>query len=374
MVLIPFEIDRTQTKEIAMTVTTPRVRDFTAGQRLQLEVAAGDAFELLLALYALGDEEDDLDFEIGADWFTGVRERAGEELLDRIAAYGDWSVWITLVGVAYAMGAPFTAERLIEHLDAMEPVALRSALLEVGACQVETGLTDEDRAALAAGDPAAIEAGGAWSEKCPGLAALMRLPVEETRVELVGILRDFAAADPLPEGAAATLERDADHKRSLARRMDPERLIEKATNGITVSAQPGLDGVVLVPSVIVRPWAIIAERGTTRIICYSVDEEILGSDPDAPPIWLVQFYKALGDERRLTILKRLAEGPASFGELVELLDLAKSTVHHHVRQLRTAGVVRVTVGDDKEYSLRTGTVPEAAHLLEGFLGITHDNP
>ena len=99
----------------------------------------------------------------------------------------------------------------------------------------------------------------------------------------------------------------------------------------------------------------------------------IGADPDAPPSWLVQFYKALGDERRLTILKRLAEGPASFGDLVELLDLAKSTVHHHIRQLRQAGVVRVTVGAEKEYSLRLGTVPEAARLLEGFLGTAHDD-
>ena len=290
-----------------MTVTNPRVRDFTAGQRLHVEVAAGEAFELLLALYALGDEEEDADFEIGAEWFAGVRERAGDELLERIATYGDWSVWIALLGEVYGMGAPFTADRLIAHLEGMEPVALRTALLEVGSCYAEMTLSDEHRAELAAGDTTVIGEAGDWCAKCPGLVELMQLPVEETRATLAGLLRDFAAAGPLPAGVAGTLRRDAEHKESLARRMDPERLIEKATNGITVAAQPGLDGVVLVPSVVLRPWAIIAERGTTRIICYSVDEEILGSDPDAPPTWLVQFYKALGDERRLTILKRLGD-------------------------------------------------------------------
>lgn len=353
-----------------MATTKPRVRDFTTGERsLEVEVASGDAFEALLSLYVLGEEADDENLEVGSEWFRGIADRTSKSLMEQIELVGDWSVWISLVGEVYAMGAPHTMDRFLEHLEQVDPIELRQGMLEVGSCHAEDPVDPAELAAFAAGEAGSADRAAEWCEKCPGLLKLLDMTPAETRGTLVKLLRSFwVEAAPVPEGTVSVLERDADHKRSLARRMDPERLVEKATNGITVALRPDLDGVVLVPSVILRPWVLIAETGHKRIFCYSVAEENLGGDPDAPPVWLVQFYKALGDERRLTILRRLAEGPAGFGELVELLDLAKSTVHHHIRQLRSAGLVRVTVGDEHEYSLRTGSVPEAARLLEGFLG------
>jgi len=176
------------------------------------------------------------------------------------------------------------------------------------------------------------------------------------------------AAHDDPDRVAAILARDAEHKRTLARTMPPEGLVELATNGITFAAQPDVSTVVLVPSVITRPWVTISEHGPVRIFSYPVSDEHLSADPDAPPAWLVDFYKALGDERRLRLLSVLAEGPAGFADLTARLDLAKSTVHHHLRVLRRAGLVRVTVGDEKEYSLRTDAAPEAARMLEAYLG------
>ena len=352
-----------------MATTKPRVRDFTTAERpLRVEIVSGGAFEVLLSLFVLREEAEDADFEIDSQWFQDAKDGASKKLMDQIEEVGDWSVWLSLVGEVYAMGAPHTMERFLEHLEQMDPIELRRGMLEIGSCHTGEPVDPADLEALAAGEMGEIDRAAEWCEKCPGLLGLLQMPPAESRDTLVGILRLWAEAAPVSEGTASVLERDADHKRSLARRMDPERLVEKATNGVTVVVRPDLDGVVLVPSVVLRPWVAIAERGGKRIFCYPVAEENLGVDPDAPPAWLVQFYKALGDERRLTILRRLAEGPASFGDLVELLDLAKSTVHHHVRHLRSAGLVRVAVGEEKEYSLRTGSVPEAARLLEGFLG------
>ena len=42
-------------------------------------------------------------------------------------------------------------------------------------------------------------------------------------------------------------------------------------------------------------------------------------------------------------------------------------IHHHIRTLRGAGLIRVIVGDDHRYELRTDAVPEAGRLLEGYL-------
>jgi len=352
-----------------MAITNPRVRDFTTAERpLEVEIASGDAFEVLLSLFVLGEEAEDADFEIDSEWFQSAKDRAPKKLMDQIGEVGDWSVWLALVGEVYAMGAPHTMDRFLEHLEQMDPVDLRRRMLDVGSCHSSDPIDPADLDALAAGGSELVEGAEEWCKKCPGLLALLEMPPADTRDTVVELLRRWAEAAPVPGGIASVLDRDADHKRSLGRRMDPEQLVEKATNGFHVAARSGLDGVVLVPSVVLRPWVLVAERGGKRIFCYSVAEENMGVDPDAPPSWLVAFYKALGDERRLTILRRLAEGPAGFGDLVELLDLAKSTVHHHIRQLRSAGLVRVTMGEEHMYSLRTGSVPEAARLLEGFLG------
>jgi hypothetical protein len=38
-----------------------------------------------------------------------------------------------------------------------------------------------------------------------------------------------------------------------------------------------------------------------------------------------------------------------------------------MRALRTAGLVLITVGDEKEYSLRPQAIPEAGRLLQTYL-------
>lgn len=354
-----------------MTVR-PKVQDFTASKpRLAVQVAAGEVFELLLSLFVLGagpDHGGD-DYEIDGAWFDEMRAKLPGDVLALIQGLSDCCfVWLPLVGDAHALGPPYTIDRFLTYLEDADPVVLRRRILSV-ASESNAPIDEAVLEAAAAGDPDALARLPEWCTECTALLSLLEPSPTETRRMIIDVVRRFRDASPFGPETVAVLERDAEHKRSLARRMDPERLVETATNGITVTPQPDLAGVILIPSVVARPWVIITERGDQRIFCYSVADEHLSADPDAPPSWLVQFYKALGDERRLQILGHLAEGPASLGDLVARLGLAKSTVHHHVRQLRTAGLVRVTVGDEKEYSLRTDAVPEATRLLEGFLGL-----
>jgi DNA-binding transcriptional ArsR family regulator len=88
----------------------------------------------------------------------------------------------------------------------------------------------------------------------------------------------------------------------------------------------------------------------------------------------LRAYKALSDERRLRILRRLSEGETSLDELTELLDLSKSTVHHHISILRGAGLIRVHLAADEEggdrrkyYTLREQSLADATGLLDSYL-------
>jgi DNA-binding transcriptional ArsR family regulator len=78
----------------------------------------------------------------------------------------------------------------------------------------------------------------------------------------------------------------------------------------------------------------------------------------------LQLGRALGDERRMDILRRLATGDATLGELAEHAGLVKSTAHHHLAQLRSAGLVTLQ-GNAREcrYSLRRDGFAEARATL-----------
>ncbi len=89
--------------------------------------------------------------------------------------------------------------------------------------------------------------------------------------------------------------------------MEPSDLIERITNGIAYDIPLGIRRLVLIPSVSLRPWTLTYEVGDRVYVYYPVADEHLEADPGAPPQWLVRLHKALGDDRRLRMLRRLAE-------------------------------------------------------------------
>jgi DNA-binding transcriptional ArsR family regulator len=356
-----------------MTVTGPRVRDFTDSRpAFSVEIVASEAAELVVSLFSLGSEADHAVDEADArrrdEWAEAVRASASDELvaaIDRHVVGAGWA-WLGLMGLAYESGP--SVESFLAALEAVDPVEARRDLLCLAWCH---GIADDDQISRVAGGDRTLLAeidDGADRPLPANLRRLLDMEPTATLDVLVDVVRRFDA-EVFHGGSevAGVLARDAAAKRAMASTMDAPALVEAATGGVTFSHQPNVRGVVLIPSVAVRPWVTITDTDGLRIFSYPVSDEHLDADPDAPPTHLVDLYKALGDERRLRLLRLLADGPASLRDLTERLDLAKSTVHHHLRVLRKAGLVRVTVGDDNEYSLRTDSVPEAARMLESFL-------
>jgi DNA-binding transcriptional ArsR family regulator len=124
---------------------------------------------------------------------------------------------------------------------------------------------------------------------------------------------------------------------------------------------------------VVKPLSLIDQSRDTLLVFYGMADEFIDSDPEAPPSWLVKTYKALSDERRLRILRRLSEEEASLDDLVDLLGLSKSTVHHHMSVLRAAGLVRVRMSGNKDqkesktYALRTQALANAGAFLDTYV-------
>ena len=84
------------------------------------------------------------------------------------------------------------------------------------------------------------------------------------------------------------------------------------------------------------------------------------------------FHKALADVNRLRIVRRLAEGPATVGELIDTVGLSQPLVSWHVGRLKAAGVVLTKrAGREVLCRLRPNVFDEVAErerFLLGFAG------
>jgi DNA-binding transcriptional ArsR family regulator len=112
-----------------------------------------------------------------------------------------------------------------------------------------------------------------------------------------------------------------------------------------------------------RPWTVDGLSGSAAVISYPVADESLGTNGDAVTARAVKLARVLSDESRVRAIQLLAIEPLSLMELAGKLDLNKSTIHHHLAELRAAGLLRVPMGT-KRYSLR----PEALHRFGTLLG------
>lgn len=350
------------------------VRDFTPGRRgLNVDIGVHPAYDLILSVWALQCEDGCDTYELGEDWFGNLRAKLSDAETAKLEELGDGEIWIGLLSIVPELPENSDIDAFLDHLAAFDPLELRLRIIQHK--DIYPASLTPVATAAAAGEPKAIEElishesmdeHKRWQDS---LRLLLEMSPEETRKRMVGVLRAFQERGFREHEAEMTvaLRRDAETKRAMADEMSPDRLIEVATNGIAIEAGRDLRKVRLVPSVVIRPWVLITEHEDLRILFYPVAIEHLDSDPGAPPEWLVKRYKALGDERRLRILRRLSEGPASLQELADFVDVAKSTAHHHMVLLRTAGLVKITLGADKQYSLREEVLSEIGGMLRSYV-------
>lgn len=312
---------------------------------------------------------------VGKDWFEDFRKRLSPETLDvatRASTFGE--LWIALLPIVET--APDRSiEAAIAWLEASDPIWLRENLLAEKFCDVDP----EVLAAAARGEEEAVttlvaEAATMKMDErfCKSLESFLELPAAEVIPPLVEAMRRVrreAFAEYEEEWAAAQARDAAARQPVIDAATSTKDLIETITNGIAYDIPQGVRRIVFVPSVSLRPWTLITDHDDALLICYSVGEEHLVLDPEAPPASLLAVYKALGDDKRMRLLRKLSEGPATLAELTEHVGMAKSTVFHHMAVLRAAGLVRVLFADGQvsTYGLRLESIPDYATLLKQYL-------
>jgi DNA-binding transcriptional ArsR family regulator len=354
------------------------VRNPAGGKSPVVEIEYGLAYEFLMTLIVFFEKKG-YDYELDREWFDAARAKATPDLLKTIQTFGGGitsncnHVWHQLVGLVYDSTPPRDVPAFLAHLREIEPLELRLHLLgyyqrsfrRTTPLDVILRAAEGDQEAQRQFLKTSFPDDGDWQEL---LRHLLSVDPETTKTTLLAVLESWyeRVFRDLEPRLIPILERDVEAKRALKPTMTAERFIETATNGLEYVPAPGFRKVLLIPSYINRPWNEPCEYQDMKIFCYPVADENVAEDSNVPPVRLVRLYKALADERRLRILKLLMTKSYSLQELADEFGVARTTMHHHLGTLRTAGLVRIQA-DEHIYSLRQNTLSDVSELLDIYL-------
>ncbi len=325
---------------------------------------------------------------LGQAWFDEVRAGIAPELLAAIERFStpDASLllWPRLLGLADETPAPRDVPAFLAHLAALPPMQLPLTLLGYHAGPLGQLAPSEATYLAAQGDAAAVGAVAARHFPNDGarrdaLVALLAAGPARASARLLALLgRWYDEAFRAREAAILPiLARDAAAQRALRGTLALEQLVEALTNGNEYRPDPGIRRVALVPTYVMRPFTETQRHRATDVICYPVADESLAEAMTGPPARLVRLHQALGDERRLRILRHLARERATFQELAAALDLPKSSLFYHIGILRAVGLLRVgAAAKGGRYGLRREGLAdmgdELLRYLEGSAENTED--
>ncbi|MBS3940397.1 MAG: winged helix-turn-helix transcriptional regulator [Actinobacteria bacterium] len=345
-----------------------------------VEARASSGAELLRCAGVL-IADDPASFDVGADRIAAVRDRTPDDLLDELRALsgerGDKAL-LLLAGAGALVPAPGTVQQVREALleDALLPWRLLVANLAFADHQLDGATNPVDLVQqVIEGDEEAfaalcrLDAAG----ECPAeLEVLLRTPPAEYRDRLVAAIDRFETEvfTDLQDEAMGAIERDVVHRRrQLDDGVAAAKVVIEATNGYELTEDDRtLQRVVLLPSFWFRPWLILGRLDAIEVLSTPVADEFVALPSEAPPPTLVKLAKALGDEGRLRLLRRMSGGPITLADAMGELDVAKATAHHHLALLRQAGLVSLREeGRRTHYGLRGDPSDTAAEALAAYL-------
>ena len=344
----------------------PRVVD-ASRPRLRIEVEASEAAELLFSLNTLFGDNQPETFDLGAERIAELRGGVAPELaeLAELLVHGA-ACGASLLGLVHETRAPRRVADLVAHLAALDPLEIQLSLLGYHMRGHHIAEPETIRRA-ATGEREAVDeliaAANRWEEKGALVRRLLDLGgdrLKEHLLELVTRWNDDVF-EPMLGEFGPLLERSAEETRALAATLQPSDFIVRVTGGVQYTAPPEIHAVVFFPSWWFRPWVMMSEHKNLRIFNYPVGREAAGDGVDDGD--LARLYKALGDERRLALLRLLRRGPIALGQAAREVGLSKSTTHHHLAILRHAGLVLVREDDEKSYRLRDDRAVDVDRLL-----------
>jgi DNA-binding transcriptional ArsR family regulator len=302
-------------------------------------------YDLLVSLRALFNPRT---YEATRAWAVEARRRLSSTAQargvfffrghDTSLGYGVTRLVATLPG-----GAP--PQALIDAVAEADAVDLALLMLDTGETSDADLATFRDALRGGASERALGRAlrgsSASWARTCRRVLA----EPEWAKEELVLLLREYEQAvfhDEVAHVAEAIAEagRRAD---DLLAVLPTVVAIEQLTGGYTLDAGLALSRITLAPSAFIHPYVAtrVDEAAGEALIVFGVRSASL-ERYDAAPLdpELLKALRSLGDPGRLRLIGLLSREPLTTTELQTRIGLSPATVHHHLHQLRAAGLVR----------------------------------
>lgn len=334
----------------------------------------GTAYDLFMSLEVLHRPEE---FGLRGAWAAGVRSRLPapeREILQHTGSfYKGTMLW------AYSLPAPKDSATALKHLAELSPEKRIRILL------LSEGLPAEVQTVLEG-----VAVRGSWTNVEQKLvrSALRERNYSVSRVNgLLDIWANLAESGDLYLNALRTyhdvffaeeeiwirpaLEAAVERARQLAEKLDTLELLEALSEGFRFGDKLQVSELVLVPSFWITPLICDLRVSAGKMLF------VFGGRPanaslvpgEVVPDALFRALKALADPTRLRILRYLSAEPLTPAQLARRLRLRAPTVVHHLRALRLAGLVYLTLEASHKvhYAARSEAVEAMFSGLKDFL-------
>jgi DNA-binding transcriptional ArsR family regulator len=356
----------------------------------QLQWGNGTAYDLFMSLVVLHKPGE---FGVRGAWAAGVRARLAPE--DRDALENGQLLWGVPVHWIYSLPQPQDAATALLAL-AQVPDSERMRLLALGpdVCKEKIDLfeevaekrawTESDLEAYQAACQSSSEHGADRHQPTPKKMAKMLdlwAQAEEFGEQYLEALRNYQEAFFAEEERRIrpVLQTALERAQALAEKLSLLDLLEELTQGVRLDVPPAGKVLVLVPSFWSTPLVYMGMAGKDRLVW------LFGARPsdaslvpgEVIPETLLRALKALSDPTRLRILRDLCQETLTPAQISRRLRLRAPTVTHHLKILRLAGLVQLTLSDREParyYAARQEAVSAACDSLKAFLRPEeHDN-
>lgn len=336
----------------------------------------GPAYDLFISLYVLHKPAM---FGLRLLWAAGVRSRLPAPLRDWLEDAVDFHGvplnWL------HVLPEPKTARTALDTLAALPAAGRLPALLSLQDARPEMKTILERIAADRTHTPADVDAIAAMFQhrsNPPKAGAAARLCGAFTRLEETGE-RLLEALELYHQVFFAEEERRIlphlyaaqQAAQQSAQTLPPDRLVTGLSQGVRFSALPEMQEIILVPSFWSSPLVFYREVAPhiTLMIYGARPADVALVPGEQVPEGLVNGLKALADPTRLRILRYLADEPLTPAQLASRLRLRAPTVIHHLRELRLAGLVEITLqaDGDRRYTANRGAAEIIFQRLAQFL-------
>ena len=344
----------------------------------------GTAYDLFMSLVVL---QKPAEFGVRGAWAAGVRARLSAQ--DRDTLEKSNLLWAVPFHWIYTLPEPTDAAAALWALGqvpASERVGLLAASPESGADTMEILRGVATRQAWTESDLEALQTAFQDSHKHgEGKKALSVEKVtkildlwagaEEYGEQYLEALRNYQEVFFAEEERRIrpALQAALERAQELAGWLSLLDLLEELTQGVRLDTPPEGDTLMLVPSFWSTPLVLMGMTSKDRRVW------LFGARPadaslvpgEVVPETLLRTLKALSDPTRLRILRDLSQESLSPAQIARRLRLRAPTVTHHLKILRLAGLVQMTLADEKQprsYAARQEAVSAACDSLKSFLG------